>query len=174
MADPISATLLAVSSLAQGRAQQQAGEYQAAVARNNQTIANENATLVQQQGATMVQAKQQQTAQKIGAVIAGAGASGVDPTSGSALRDVGDTAAMGATDALTIRTNAANAAAGYTNQGLQFGAQAEMDSNAATGAMQAGFLNAFSSFAGNTSTVGSKWTKPQSASANVNGFMGLM
>jgi hypothetical protein len=132
-------------------------QYQAAVAQNNQTIANENATLALQQGQQQEAAKQQQTAQLGGKITAAEAGAGIDPTFGTATRLQSDTASLGETDALTIRTNAENTAAGYRNQGLQFQAQAGMDQTAASNALTAGALNAFGSFASSSSSVASKW-----------------
>lgn len=138
-------------------AQNQAYQYQAAVSRNNQTIAEQNAQLALQQGQQQEAAKRQQTAQTEGRIGAMLSAEGVDPTFGTALRLQSDTAKLGETDALTIRTNAKNTATGYQNQGLAFGAQAQMDQAAARNALTAGSLNEFSSFASGTSTVANKW-----------------
>lgn len=124
--------------------------YQAAVARNNQTIAKQNADFARQKGQAEEQAKRQQTAQVQGTARAIAGASGLDPNTDDPLRTTQDVARLGELDALTIRSNASREAYGYESQSRGFGAQADMD-------IGAGNLDAFSSIMGGASSVSDKW-----------------
>lgn len=147
----------------QGQAQSEAAQYQAAVARNNQTIANQNAQYAVQEGQAMEQAKREQTAQMIGTQRAQAGALGLDPNSGSALRLQKDTSRLGETDALTIRNNAARASYGYTTQGINFSNQGQLDMMTAKNAAAGGQLGAFSSLIGGASSVSDKWLRYKQA-----------
>jgi hypothetical protein len=153
----VSAAVSAVGAIQQGRAASNAANYQAQVARNNQVIADQNASFALQQGQQQTAAKQQQTAQTISDQRAITAASGIDPNRGSSVRIQGDTAALGALDAATISNNAARTAWGYETQGIDFGAQASLLQSQASSASTAGELGAFSSVIGGASSVASKW-----------------
>lgn len=152
----------------QAQAENQMYQYQAQVANNNQTIANQNAQLALQQGQQQEAAKRQQTAQMIGGEITDLSAAGIDPTSLTSQRLQESTAQLGETDAMTIRSNALNTATGYRNQGLDFGAQAQVDQSAAQNALTAGNLNAFGSFASGTGTVANRWYQYFGPKTNTN------
>lgn len=153
----ISAGVSAYGAIKQGQAQSAALQYQAQVAQNNQKIAGQYAQQAIADGENKVAAKQQQTAQMIGAQRAAMAANGIDLDSGSPLRLQEDTAKLGNVDALTIRNNAAREAYGYQVQGLSYGQQAQLDEASASNAVTAGNLNAFSSIVGGASSIGSKW-----------------
>lgn len=99
----------AVGSLIQGESQAQASEFNAAIARQNAQIA-------QQQGAAAVQAQQRDAARRIGSMVANYGASGVQVDSGSPVDVLADSAAMATLDRLTLQYNYALKAAGFENQ----------------------------------------------------------
>lgn len=152
-----SAGISAYGAIEQGKANSAAASYQAQVAQNNQTIANQNAQFALQQGQQEEAAKRQQTAQTISEQRAITAASGIDPNSGSSKRIQGDTAALGELDAQTIRNNAARTAWGYQNQGMNFGAQASLLQSQSANASAAGELGAFSSIVGGAASVANKW-----------------
>jgi hypothetical protein len=156
-ASALGAAASAVGSYEQGRAASNAANYQAQVARNNQVIADQNASFALQQGQQQVAAKQQQTAQTISDQRAITAASGIDPNRGSSVRIQGDTAALGALDAATISNNAARTAWGYQTQAGDFGAQASLLQSQASSATASGELGAFSSIIGGASSVANKW-----------------
>ncbi len=115
-------------------AQQQAYEakakesqYQAQVAENNRQTSEQNARVAAAAGEQQAFNKGMETRQKVGGIVAGQAASGVDVSSGSALDVKSSTQELGQVDALTIRSNAAREAYGYQVQGSNFGAQAEAD-----------------------------------------------
>lgn len=155
----VSAGAAAYGAMRQGQAQSAALAYQAQVARNNQTIAGQYAQQATQDGENKVAAKQQQTAQMIGAQRAAMAANGVDLDSGSPLRLQEDTAKLGNVDAMTIRNSAAREAYGYQLQGLSYGQQAQLDQSSSDNAVTAGNLNAFSSILGGAASVGKQWTQ---------------
>jgi hypothetical protein len=141
-----------------GQAQSQASLYQAQVARNNQAIAEQYARQEEQRGAVEAQTKQMETAQRVGAIKAVAGASGLDP-GGSPLRLSADTLAMGDLDARTIRYNAEQAAYGRRVQGAGFGAQAGLDTQAAADARRAGNLGSAGAIISGGASVADKWMR---------------
>lgn len=147
-----------IGGIQQSNATASANRYAAQVAANNKTIADQYAAQSKQQGEVLAQEKEQETAQREGSIRAATGAAGLDPT-GSPLRLVSDTEALGSLDAKTIRANAAKASYGYTSQGLNYGAQAEMDTAAAKNASKAGNLSAFGSIISGTANVSDKWLK---------------
>ncbi len=146
----------AAGSGLQASADLESGLYRAQVARNNQTIANENADLATSRGNVMAMDSQLRTGQVEGAQRAGFGASGVDVNSGSAVRTQSDTARVGAMDATTIMNNAARSAWGLKQQARDFGADAQLDTM--TGAM-----GGIRSLVGGASDFASKWSQWQTA-----------
>lgn len=160
-AGALSTGVSAIGAAQQASATAAADRYQAQVALNNQKIAGQYAAQATADGENQVAAKQQQTAQMIGSERAAMAANGVELDNGSALRIQGDTAKLGEVDALTIRNNAARAAYGYELQGVSYGQQAALDESAASNAVSAGSLNAFSSIVGGASSLADKWSKYQ-------------
>lgn len=159
VATGVSAAVSAYGSIKQGDAQASAANYQAAVAQQNQQLADQNAKVALEQGQQQEAAKREQSAQMISAQRATTAAFGIDPNHGSSARIQGDTAALGELDAATIRNNAARTAYGYTTQGINFGEQASLLQSQASSASAAGALGAFSSIVGGASSVSSKWTQ---------------
>lgn len=154
-----STVISAVGSAKQGEAQSQAYQYQAAVAEQNKQVAGQYAQMEKSRGEQLAQQKEMQTGQQQGAVKAAAGASGIDPGSGSALRLDDDTLAMGRLDAATIRYNAGKAAYGYQVQGTSYGSQANLDRMSADNASSAGNLNALGAIISGGASVSDKWMK---------------
>ena len=134
--------------------QMQSANYNAQVARNNQIMANQNASIALQEG------QQQEEAQKIksGGMVAAIGAqeaaSGVNPNEGSALNVKSSAAETGALDALTIRYNANLQARNLKYEGSMYGAQSQLDT-------AQGQWGAMSSILGGASSVSSKWMQYQ-------------
>ena len=162
----ISLALTAVGTFAQmAGAQQQAqanaaaANYQAQVARNNQIVAEQNAEYALQVGQTQEQAKRQQTAQLEGRIRSAAGASGVDPNFGSPVRLQESAAQVGELDALTIRNNAQRQAYGFRVQGMDYAAEAGLDTMRAQNALTAGNLQSFASIVGGAGAFADKWYK---------------
>jgi hypothetical protein len=153
------AAVSAVGAHQQGVAAQQQAAYQAAVARNNQVLAEQAANDATAKGRVLEQQKRQQVAQQEGMVRAVAGASGFDENSGSPLRIQESVAQVGEEDAQIIRNNAAREAYGYRTQGMNYAAQAGLDEAEGRNAATAGNLGAFSSIIGGASTVSSRWTQ---------------
>lgn len=139
-------------------AQAQASQYQAGVALQNQQIANQYAAMETARGEQLAQQKETETAQRQGAIKTAAGASGLDPGSGSSLRLSEDTLAMGRLDAQTIRYNASKASYGFKVQGMNYANQANLDMMTASNAKEAGNLAAFSDIIAAGGQVASKWS----------------
>lgn len=155
-------TMSAFGSVAKGAAQYESGQYNAQVARNNQSIANNNAQWAVDRGNVEEGISRERTAQMIGSERAGYGANGVDVNTGSASRVQSDTARIGAMDAQTIAQNAQRSAWGYRAQGGSFGAQAQLDQMEGDQAGMASLVGGVSNFA-------SKWDIFKNAGAIPNG-----
>jgi len=158
-----SAALQAVGTISQAQAAKKQANYQAQVAMNNQIIANQNADAATQVGNAQENQKRQQVRQVIASQRAAQASSGIDINSGSALDVQSDTAALGELDALTIRDNASRQARGFRQQGLNYGAQAQLDRAAGQSALTGGYLSAAGQLMSSASSVGSKWRSWQGA-----------
>lgn len=157
LATAIGAGVSAYGAKQQGIAESNQANYQAAVARNNQIVANQYATTELQRGQVLEGEKREQTAQTISNIRAAVGASGLDVASGSALRLQSDTAKVGELDAQTIRNNSQRAAYGYQVQGMNYGATAGLEDAEARNAARSGNLGMWSSIIGGASTVANRW-----------------
>lgn len=120
----------AVGAIQQGQQAQQAYNYNAEVAANNATVARNAAAAQEQQKAL-------ETTRLIGTEKAAAGASGVDPNTGSPLAVMTDTAQRGTLDALRLRYQG-------TLQSNADISQAQLDTYSGTQAANAGYLKAAS------------------------------
>ena len=116
-----------MSSIQQGKARQAQAEYQADVARQNQQLADQQASAQRKEGYDNMIAKRQETAKLIGRQRAAAGASGATVDVGSSLDLQADTAAQGEIDALNISNQASDKAYGTQLQGWGYGQQAAFE-----------------------------------------------
>jgi multidrug efflux pump subunit AcrA (membrane-fusion protein) len=170
------ATIAIVSSVASGvtgfiGAQQQASaakaqaEYNAAVARNNAIYAERAAKEAEERGRVAEMNQRQKTANLRGRQRAVLAANGVDVNDGSALDIQQDTSALGAIDALTIRSNAEREALGFRQQGQNFGGEAALYDARARSASSNGFWSGAGSLLGSAGTVAEKWYRFSNAGA---------
>lgn len=148
-----STALAAVSSIQQGKAQAQQAKYNAAVAKNNQIIANQNAEDALKRGAADEAEQRKKTQLLLGQQRAGFAAQGADLGSGSVLDILGDTAAMGELDALTIRGNAEREARQFRVQGANYAADAQLKRMEARQATTKGYFDMGSSILGGASKL---------------------
>lgn len=161
-----------VGQIGQQNAQAQAAGVNAAQARYQAQVAAQNKTLMDRQAADAVQRGQvaeqnrrYQTRQQIGQQTAALAAQGTD-LEGSPLDILGDTAAAGELDAVTIRSNAAREAYGYQVQGLGYGNQSILESTrAANSVYTPNYLGAGASLLAGVSTLGEKWSRFQADQA---------
>lgn len=175
MCEPATITLAAIaiagiaatsySTYQQAKAAKEQAHYQSAVANNNKIIADRAAEDSIKRGAVEEQRKRQDIELLKGKQIAGFAGSGTDLSSGSVFDVVGETAALGELDALTIRSNYARESYEKRVMGMNYGAQSLLynyqaqsinpgTSAALTAITQAGsFAGAASSFAGGGTTT---------------------
>lgn len=169
MSDPITALTLAatglstgigvVGSIRQARAQSEQMEYQADVARQNQQLAEQQASAERRQGYENIVTQRQETAKLIGRQRAAAGASGAVVDVGSNLDLQADTAAQGEIDAINTYNQALDRAYNYDVQAVNYGNQAAAYDASASSTKKAGYINAFGTAIGGLATMGSTWAK---------------
>nr|DAG73961.1 MAG TPA: hypothetical protein [Caudoviricetes sp.] len=169
MSDPITALTLAatglstgigvVGSIRQARAQSEQMEYQADVARQNQQLAEQQASAERRQGYENMVTQRQETAKLIGRQRAAAGASGAVVDVGSNLDLQADTAAQGEIDAINTYNQALDRAYNYDVQAVNYGNQAAAYDASASSTKKAGYINALGTAIGGIATMGSTWAK---------------
>lgn len=119
----ISAAAAGYSTYTQAKAAKEQAQYQSAVANNNKIIADRAAEDSIKRGAVEEERKRQDIELLKGKQIAGFAGSGTDLSSGSVFDVVGETAALGELDALTIRSNYARESYEKRVMGMNYGAQ---------------------------------------------------
>lgn len=138
--DPVTAMLAigtatkAVGSIVQGNAA-------SAASKANAKIADQNATIVGQQASAREDQQRRRSAMELGRQAAAFAQSGVDPTSGSAMRVAADSAAQAELDALNLRYEGQMQAFGYTRE-------AAIERQRARYARNAGYFGAVTSILG--------------------------
>ena len=148
-----------MSSIQQGKARQAQAEYQADVARQNQQLAEQQASAQRKEGYDNMVAKRQETAKLIGRQRAAAGASGATVDVGSSLDLQADTAAQGEIDALNIYNQASDKAYGTQLQGWGYGQQAAGYDAQADAAGSSIWSDAAGTALGGIAQIGSTWGK---------------
>jgi hypothetical protein len=157
-----------VGMIGQQNAQAQAAQanaaqarYQAQVAEQNRELARRQEADARQRGQVAEENRRRLTAQQIGQQRAGLAAQGTDFT-GTETDILGDTAAAGELDARTIRANAAREAYGYQVQGLGYGNEAILqNTRAANSTYTPNYLGAGASLLSGASTLADKWRRFQ-------------
>lgn len=158
----------AIGAYQQGQTASKVASYNAAVARNNQAIAERQAQEALARGAAEEERQRMQAARLIGSQRASLLANNLaieDDSSASAL--IGDTALFAELDALTIRSNAAREADALRQQGANFAAEAQLEQAQGRYARRAGNLGSFTSLLGSAGTVASRWYSFNSGSPMV-------
>ena len=131
--------------------------YQAQVAQQNRELMSRQAADALQRGQVAEESRRRLTQQQIGRQQAALAAQGTD-LEGSPADILGDTAAAGELDARTIRANAAREAHGYRLQGLGYGNEAILQSTrAANSTYTPNYLGAGASLLAGASTLAEKW-----------------
>jgi hypothetical protein len=150
----------------QAAATSEAANYQSQVARNNQTIASQNAQ--QQSQAAAIQAQNADLKNRAieGGILASQGASGIDIASGSSDDVRRSARQVGRLDTETIYSNALNNVRSSLQQSRNFGAQSQLDAfQAKTSAPN--FLTGAGSLVGGASSFADKWLRYQTSFGSV-------
>ena len=154
----VGAAVTAYGQVQQGKAQQKAANYSSAVARNNQIIADRAAADAIERGKVEASLQQRATAALQARQRVAFAANGVVVDQGSASDIVGDTAELGKFEELRIRNNAAREALGFQTQGMNFGAEAGLQTYQGAAAAQAGRTAAAGTLISSVGSVAGKWT----------------
>lgn len=141
----------------QAAAQKQQANYQAAIARNNQTVAQWKADDAIKRGKAAQDEHRQNVVAFKGKQRAAMAASGFDINEDDALDILADTAEIGELDALTIKSNAAREAWGHQVEGSNAGAQAGLYDSKANN-INSAFAMGTELFSG-IGSVADKWAK---------------
>jgi hypothetical protein len=147
----------AIGQIQQGKAAKARANYQAAVARNNQIIANRQAEDARRRGtleANIQRQKSRQLIEQQRAAIAGAG---VLVDQDSALGTIVATAGLGELDALTIQSNAEREALQFEAQGVNFQTEAQLRTFEGKQAVRSSYLKAGGTLLTGLGSVASKW-----------------
>lgn len=140
---------------AEGKAAQQAAEYNAKVSTNNAIIARRNAELSGQEGEAATGRQQAETRARVGAIKAQQAASGVDVNTGSAVDVRSSAAETGQLSAISLRSQAARKAYGYNQQATDYESQAILQRAEGQNARTAGNMNAQTTLLGGLADAGS-------------------
>lgn len=143
----VGAAVQGLSALQQGQAKQAQYETEAAVARNNQTIANNAADDALRRGELEAQRVQRQGMQLVGTQRAGYAAKGLDITEGTPGDVIDQTNFFAQADSATARYNGRVEAWQKRSQANNFGAQASAASTRAGSAVTSSLLSAAGSVA---------------------------
>lgn len=140
-----------------GAAAKQMGMYQAGIAKLNADISRQNAAYAQFAGDIQARQYGMGARARMGEILAGQSASGLDVGSGSA-KDVRASAKLVSDmDMAQIRANAAKTAYDYEIQAQSHEVEAAGQMMGANVSAQAGRINAMTSILGGASSVADKW-----------------
>lgn len=157
----ISAGVGAIGAMQQGRAQAAAANYQAAVARNNAIIQQQNAAQAAATGRAQAQQQDLANAQRLGAIAAAQGASGIDIGSGSYQDVTRSQQQLGRLGTQNVMQRALEQARGYNIEAASQTAQAQLDQMQAAQAQRAGMIGAGTSLLGGATSFADKWLRFQ-------------
>jgi hypothetical protein len=144
----------AIGAISSGNAQAAEANYQAQIARNDETIAYQNANYATAAGETKSYNEGLQQRAKAGAIASSIAAGGIDVNSGSAAQVRESQSELGLQDVETVRQQAALNAYGYRTQATNYQAQAQLDTAQAGYDTEAGWLNATGSLLGGAAKFG--------------------
>lgn len=152
-----SGAISAYGQMEQGKAAQQSGLYQAAVARNNKIIAERAAEAEKMQGLSESEQNDYKVRSVAGTQKAIQAANGIDVNSGTALAIRKGTVEMGTYDSEMIRANAGKKAYNYLVQAQNFESEARFKTMEGDNARRASKIAAFGTLVGTAGSVASKW-----------------
>jgi hypothetical protein len=153
----IGAATSAIGAISQGMSSAAEARYGAAIASNNQIIANQKAAYTSAAGETTAYDVGLRARGKAGEQTAALAAEGLDVNTGSA-RDVrASQAGLNESEQVTTRADAALKAYGYRSAATSFGADAQLKRAEAPLDVGAGFLKAGGTLLSGASNLGFKW-----------------
>lgn len=151
------AGIQAYGAISGGQAQKSAMYYRAAIAKNNQIIAEQNATSAIEAGQAKGQIQGLKGRAVGGAIRANQGRSGVDVNTGSNVDVQEAQREQSQLDTETVLHNADLQAYGYRTQATNYAAEAELDKKSGDDAQTAGYLKAAGGLLSSAGSLGMKW-----------------
>jgi hypothetical protein len=148
----------AVSTVAGGVASRNQANYAAEVAKNNQTIALQNAARAEQAGNVQAEASGRKGAARMGALKVQQAAAGVDVNTGTPVDVQVGQREINQLDTETVLNNAALHSYGYRTQASNFEAEERAQRSKADKAVPAALLSATGGLLSKASSLGFKWT----------------
>ena len=161
----VGAGIGAIGAVQSGMANASAARYQAQVARNNQIVANQNASYAAAAGNVQTANVGLKERAQAGELTADLAAHGLDVNTGSAARVRASQREIGLQNEEQTAANAALSAYGYRTQATSFGAQAQLDQAQARQDVEAGFLSAGGTLLSGAGNLGFKWAGLQNTPA---------
>lgn len=155
----IGTAVSAIGAISSGQAQAQQANYAAQVARNNATIANQNARYAMEAGQAKTEDEGLRASARLASVRAGIAAGGLDPNTGSAADVQTSDRSIGYLDTVRTQQQAALNAYGYRTQSTNFTAEAGLDTARAGADTTAGEIGAAGDLLSGASSVGDKYIK---------------
>ncbi len=161
----VGAGVSALGAMSSAHAQSANAAYSAQVARNNATIAGENAEYAIQAGQQKAYQTSMRARARLGAVRTGIAANGIDPNTGSAADDQTTQRETGTLETNQVAQNTAVQAYGFKTQETSFNAQAGLDTAASSEALTAGGYSAAGGLLAGASSTGENYFKLQQMGA---------
>lgn len=154
----IGAGISAVSTVAGGFAARNQASYAAQIAKNNQTIALQNAARAEQAGNVQAEAQGRKGAARLAGIKTGQAASGINVNEGTAVDVQAGQREINQLDTETVLNNAQIQSYGYRTQAMNFEAEEAAQKAKASNAVPAALLKAGGGLLANASSIGGKWT----------------
>lgn len=154
----IGAGVSAISTVAGGIASRNQANYQAEIAKNNQTIALQNAVRAEQAGMVQTEAQGRKGAARMAGIKTGQAAAGLNVNTGTPVDVQVGQREINQLDTETVLNNAELHAYGYRTQAMNFDAEERAQRAKADNAVPASLLKAGGGLLANASALGGKWT----------------
>jgi hypothetical protein len=160
----------AVGTITGGVANQNASNYQAAVASNNEIIANQNAVRAEQSGYASSQTESLKGAAASGKVKVAQASNGVDVNTGSNVDVQASEREANQLNTETVFQNDLMKAYGYRVNAENFQSESQLDTMKASEAVPASILSATGGLLSSASSIGGKWGSSSGSIPNIPGF----
>lgn len=148
----------AVGTVAGGIASRNQANYAAQIAKNNQTIALQNAARAEQAGMVQAEAQGRKGASRLAGIKVGQAAAGLNVNQGTPVDVQAGQREINQLDTETVLNNAELHAYGYRTQSMNFEAEERAQKAKADNAVPAALLKAGGGLLANASALGGKWT----------------
>lgn len=163
------AAISGVGTIAGGVAAQNSANYQAAVARNNSIVEQQNAVEAEQAGFAKAENQSMKGAAELAKIKTAQAANGVNVNTGSAADVQASERETNQLSTENVFHNDLLQAYGYRVQSENFQSEAALDTAKADEAVPASVLSATGSLLGSASSIGGKWSSAGGGSYSTGG-----